>query len=148
MKVLVENRSVRHNYTLLESFEAGLVLQGTEIKSLRLGKAQLKDSYISFYQQEAFIKGMHITQYKFGNRFNHEEERDRKLLLHKEQIRKLFQAVKQDGLTVVPVKLYLDHGLAKLEIALARGKKLYDKRQSEKERDAKRTIAKAMKGQL
>lgn len=148
MKVLVENRSVRHNYTLLESFEAGLVLQGTEIKSLRLGKAQLKDSYISFYQQEAFIKGMHIAQYKFGNRFNHEEERDRKLLLHKEQIRKLFQAVKQDGLTVVPVKLYLDHGLAKLEIALARGKKLYDKRQSEKERDAKRTIAKAMKGQL
>ena len=100
----------------------GLVLQGTEIKSIRRGKVQLKDSYISFQKGEAFIKGMHISPYEFGNRFNHDETRDRKLLMHKQEIQKLEQSARIKGYTVVPVRIYLYKGLAKLEIALAKGK--------------------------
>ena len=120
-------------------------MKGTEIKSIRHGKVQLKDSYISIRDGQAYIKEMHISPYEFGNRFNHEQTRDRRLLLHKNEILKLEQATKIKGYTIVPVRIYLSHGLAKLEIALAKGKNLHDKRQSEKEKDAKREIEKAMK---
>ena len=136
-KTVAENRKARHEYELYERFEAGLELKGTEIKSIRLGKVQMKDSYISIIQGEAYIKGMHISPYEFGNRFNHEETRDRKLLLHKNEILKLDQDSRTKGFTIVPVRMYLSKGLAKLEIALAKGKNLHDKRESQKAKDAK-----------
>ncbi|WP_276933698.1 SsrA-binding protein SmpB [Dubosiella newyorkensis] len=144
-KTVALNKKARHDYELFDTFEAGLELKGTEIKSIRHGKVQLKDSYISIRDGQAYIKEMHISPYEFGNRFNHEETRDRRLLLHKNEILKLEQATKIKGYTIVPVRIYLSHGLAKLEIALAKGKNLHDKRQSEKEKDAKREIEKAMK---
>ena len=146
-KTIADNRKARHDYELYDRYEAGLELKGTEIKSIRLGKVQLKDSYISFYNNEAYIKGMHISPYEFGNIFNHDETRDRKLLLHKKEIRKLYQDTRIKGYTVVPVRLYLSKGLAKLEIALAKGKNLHDKRESQKAKDAKREIEKALKNQ-
>ncbi len=144
-KQVAVNRKARHDYELFDRYEAGLVLTGTEIKSIRRGKVQMKDSYVSIKDGEAFIKGMHISPYEFGNRFNHEETRDRKLLLHKNEIRKLDQATRTKGFTLVPVRIYLQKGLAKMEIALAKGKNLHDKRESARERDVKREIAKAMK---
>ncbi|WP_075878016.1 SsrA-binding protein SmpB [Merdibacter massiliensis] len=144
-KIVAYNRKASHDYFLEDRYEAGLELQGTEIKSLRNGKVQLKDAYISFVNQEAFVKEMHISPYTYGNRFNHEETRIRKLLLHRSEITRLQQKVQLKGYTVVPVSIYLTHGMAKMEIALARGKKLHDKRESEKARDAKREIEKAMK---
>lgn len=144
-KIVAYNRKASHDYFLEDRFEAGLELQGTEIKSVRNGKVQLKDAYISFVNNEAFIKEMHIAPYAYGNRFNHEETRIRKLLLHRDEIRRLQQKVQLKGYTIVPISVYLYHGLAKMEIALAKGKKLHDKRNSEKERDAKREIEKAMK---
>lgn len=146
-KTIADNRKARHDYELYDRYEAGLELKGTEIKSIRRGKVQLKDSYISFYNNEAYIKGMHISPYEFGNIFNHDETRDRKLLLHKKEIRKLYQDTRIKGYTVVPVRLYLSKGLAKLEIALAKGKNLHDKRESQKAKDAKREIEKALKNQ-
>lgn len=146
-KTIADNRKARHDYELYDRYEAGLELKGTEIKSIRRGKVQLKDSYISFYNNEAYIKGMHISPYEFGNIFNHDETRDRKLLLHKKEIRKLYQDTRIKGYTVVPVGLYLSKGLAKLEIALAKGKNLHDKRESQKAKDAKREIEKALKNQ-
>ncbi len=144
-KTVAENRKARHEYELYDRYEAGLELKGTEIKSIRKGKVQMKDSYISIRNNQASIKGLHISAYEFGNRFNHDETRDRRLLLHKNEILKLDQAVRIKGYTVVPVRLYISHGLAKLEIALAKGKNLHDKRQTEKTRDANREIQKAMK---
>ncbi len=146
-KLVAENRKARHEYELYDRFEAGIELKGTEIKSIRAGKVQMKDSYISFKNEEAFIKGMHISPYEFGNRFNHDETRDRKLLLHKNEIRKLEQNARLKGYTVVPVKMYISKGLAKLEIALAKGKNLHDKRETEKKRDAQREISRALKNQ-
>ena len=146
-KTIADNRKARHDYELYDRYEAGLELKGTEIKSIRRGKVQLKDSYISFYNNEAYIKGMHISPYEFVNIFNHDETRDRKLLLHKKEIRKLYQDTRIKGYTVVPVRLYLSKGLAKLEIALAKGKNLHDKRESQKAKDAKREIEKALKNQ-
>lgn len=146
-KTIADNRKARHDYELYDRYEVGLELKGTEIKSIRRGKVQLKDSYISFYNNEAYIKGMHISPYEFGNIFNHDETRDRKLLLHKKEIRKLYQDTRIKGYTVVPVRLYLSKGLAKLEIALAKGKNLHDKRESQKAKDAKREIEKALKNQ-
>ncbi len=144
-KTVALNRRASHDYYLEEKIEAGMALTGTEIKSIRAGKVQFKDSYITIYKGEAWIKGMHISAYKEGNIFNVDEERDRKLLLHKYEIRKLLNQVKLKGYTLIPVRMYLKSGRAKLEIALAKGKNLYDKRQSEKVRDAKREMAKAMK---
>ena len=144
-KNVAVNRRAKHDYYLEDHYECGLVLTCTEIKSIREGRIQFKDSYISIYKGEAFIKGMHISAYKFGNQFNVEEERDRKLLLHKDEIRKLHQKVKTKGYTLVPTRIYLKDGRAKLEIALAKGKNLYDKRQTEKLRDAQREMAKALK---
>lgn len=147
-KVIAHNRKANHEYFLTDRYEAGLVLQGTEIKSIRKGSVQLKDAYISFINQEAYIKEMHIPPYDFGNRFNHDETRVRKLLLHRDEIKKLQEKVKLKGYTIVPVSLYLDKGKAKLEIALAKGKNLHDKRESEKARDAHREIQKALKNQF
>ena len=144
-KLVAENRKARHDYFLEERFEAGIVLTGTEIKSVRAGKVQFKDAYISIYNGEAWIKGMHISPYEHGNIFNHDETRDRKLLLHKYEISKLFQKVRLRGYTLVPTKMYLKDGMAKMEIALAKGKDLYDKRETEKLRDAKRQMEKALK---
>ena len=144
-KRVAENRKARHDVELLEFYEAGIELKGTEIKSVRNGKVQLKDSYISIRNGQALVKGMHISPYEFGNRFNHEEDRDRRLLLHKNEILKLDQQVRLKGMTLVPVSLYLTHGLCKLEIAVARGKNLHDKRETAKNRDAEREIRKAMK---
>ncbi len=142
---IAENRKAFHEYFIEDRFEAGIVLVGTEIKSARKGKVQLKDSYISFVDGEAFIKGMHISPYEFGNIFNHDETRERKLLLHKHEIKKLSDKVKMKGYTVVPLSMYLSKGRAKMEIALAKGKDLHDKRNTEKEKTAKREMEKAMK---
>lgn len=147
-KMIAMNRKASHEYFLMDRYEAGLVLQGTEIKSIRKGSVQLKDAYISFVDHEAFIKEMHIPPYDFGNRFNHDETCIRKLLLHREEIKKLQEKVKLKGFTIVPVSLYLEQGKAKLEIALAKGKNLHDKRESDKARDAKREIEKALKKQI
>lgn len=144
-KVIAVNRKAKHDYFLEEFYEAGMVLTGTEIKSIRKGHVQFKDAYIDFIGQEAFIRDMHISPYDHGNIFNHDELRIRKLLLHKQEILKLEQKVKIKGYTIVPTRMYLKDGRAKLEIALAKGKELHDKRDALKERDAKREIEKAMK---
>ena len=144
-KTLVFNRKASHDFFLEDKYECGLVLTGTEIKSVREGRVQFKDAYISIYKGEAWIKGMHISPYKYGNIFNVDEERDRKLLLHKYEIQKLHQKVKTKGYTLVPVRLYLKDGRAKLEIALAKGKNLVDKRENEKLREAKREMEKSLK---
>ena len=144
-KTVAMNRRASHDYFLEDRYECGLVLTGTEIKSIRDGKVQFKDSYISIYKGEAWIKGMHISPYKYGNIFNVDEERDRKLLLHKYEIQKLHMKVKTKGYTLVPVRMYLKNGKAKLEIALAKGKNLVDKRETQKLRDAKREMEKALK---
>ena len=139
------NKKAYHDYEILDRYEAGISLLGTEIKSLRKGKVQLKESYVSFKDGEAYVKGMNIAQYDQGNRFNHEETRDRKLLLHKSEINKLASKVKLQGLTVIPLKIYLKDGRAKLEIALAKGKTLYDKRENDKLKSMKREAQKAMR---
>ena len=144
-KVVAINRKAKHDYFLEEFYEAGIQLSGTEIKSIRQGKVQFKEAYIDFIGSEAFIVDMHISQYDHGNIFNHEETRNRRLLLHKYEIRSLKKAVSVKGYNVVPTRMYLKKGLCKLEIALAKGKDLYDKRQALKERDVQREIEKAMK---
>jgi SsrA-binding protein len=143
-KTIATNRQAKHEYFLLDKYEAGIALVGTEIKSLRLGNCNMKGSYIDIVSGEAYIKEMHIAEYTQGNRFNHDTTRDRKLLLHKQEIVKLAQKVKLKGFTIVPTKLYFSKGKVKLEIALAKGKELHDKRMSLKEKDAKREVEKAM----
>jgi SsrA-binding protein len=145
IKSIAENRRAYHEYFILEKIEAGMVLMGTEIKSIRKGAVQFKDAYVSFQNGEAFIKSMYIAPYEEGNRFNHEETRDRKLLLHHSEIVKLEKKVKLKGFTIVPLSLYLSDGRAKLEIGLAKGKELHDKRETDKERTAQREIEKARK---
>ena len=145
IKEVSVNRKAYHDYEIIDKYEAGISLLGTEIKSVRKGKVQLKESYISFIKNEAYIKEMSIAQYDFGNRFNHDETRDRKLLLHKYEITKLANKVKLQGLTVIPLKMYLKDGKAKLEIALARGKTLYDKREDDKLKSMKKEALKAMR---
>ena len=145
IKEVSVNKKAFHDYEILDKYEAGLSLLGTEIKSIRKGKGQLKESYVSFSKGEAYIKGMNIAQYDHGNRFNHDETRDRKLLLHKYEITKLYTKTKLQGLTVIPLRLYLKDGRAKLEIALCRGKTLYDKREDDKLKSMKREALKAMR---
>ncbi len=145
IKEVSVNRKAYHDYEIIDKYEAGISLLGTEIKSVRKGKVQLKEAYISFIKNEAYIKGMNIAQYDYGNRFNHDETRDRKLLLHKYEINKLAGKVKLQGLTVIPLKMYLKDGRAKLEIALARGKTLYDKREDDKLKSMKKEALKAMR---
>lgn len=145
---LVTNRKARHEYFIEESFEAGLVLKGTEVKSIRQGSANLQDAYIVFKEGEAFVENMHISPYEQGNIFNEEPRRRRKLLLHSREIRKLSQEIQKQGLTIVPLRLYLKNGRVKIEIAIAKGKKLHDKRDSIAEKDSKRKIDRAMRENL
>lgn len=145
-KSIAENRKARHDYFIEEVIEAGLVLTGTEVKSLRLGRVNLRDSFARLDHGELFLFNCHIAPYEFGNRWNHDPYRNRKLLLHKKQIRDLAQTVRLKGLTLVPLRLYFDdHGRVKLALAVARGKKDYDKRQTMADRDASRQIERSMK---
>jgi len=140
-KMLAVNKSAKHDYFIEEVFEAGLVLTGTEIKSLRLGKVNLAGSYAKMLEDGLYIVGMNIKPYEQGNRFNTDPLRPRKLLLHKKELKDLNKETQQEGRTIIPLNIYLnDRGLAKMEIALARGKKLYDKRESIAERDAERRM--------
>ena len=145
-KMIANNKKARHDYFIEETYEAGIVLTGTEIKSARLGKVSIKESYARIEKEEMMIYGMNISPYEQGNRFNVDPLRTRKLLLHKREIRKLIGATKLKGLTLVPLTMYINEaGLAKLEIALARGKKNYDKRDAIAKRDASRNMERAMK---
>lgn len=144
-KTLVQNRQVRHDYFIVESYEAGIELFGTEVKSLRAGKCNLKDSWCEIKDGELFVRGMHVSPYEQGNIFNRDPVRPRKLLMHKKEILKLFGQLKTQGLTLIPISLYLKGSRVKVQVGLCKGKKLYDKRQSAAERDAKRQIDRAMK---
>ena len=139
-KLIAQNRKARHDYHIEETYEAGLVLVGTEVKSCRAGKANLGDAYAVVKDGEAWLLGCHISPYSHGNRANHDPVRPRKLLLHRSEIAKLRVATTQEGRTLVPLRLYFKHGLAKAEVAVARGKKLYDKRHDQAERDARRSM--------
>lgn len=144
-KTIIENRKARHEYMFLEKYEAGIELFGTEVKSLRAGKASLVDAFARVENGQVWLYNLHISPYDFGNINNHEEKRPRRLLLHKSEIAKLHAAVREKGLTLVPVRLYFSGALVKVELALARGKKLYDKRDSMAERDSKRQIERTIK---
>ena len=145
MKLIAQNKKARHDYFIEESFEAGIQLVGSEIKSIRLGKVGFNDAFVTFKEGEAFLHNMHIAKYEFSNRFNHDETRMRKLLLHKKEIFKLFSKTREQGYTIIPLKIYLKDGLAKLEIGLAKGKKDYDKRESSKEKDTDMRLKKILK---
>lgn len=145
IKRLAENRKARHEYFIEDTYECGLALAGTEVKSIRAGKVNLKDSYAQIKKGEAYIIGMHISPYEQGNIFNRDPFRERKLLLHKSEIRKLLTASQVEGYSLIPRQLYLKDGLVKLELAVARGKKLYDKRSDIANRDAKREMDRRMK---
>ncbi len=144
-KVIAQNKKANHDYFIEKTFEAGMVLQGTEIKSIRAGRVQLKDSFVLVRNGEAWIHNMHISPYEQGNRFNHDPLRVRKLLLHKKEIAELAGAVKRDGYTIVPLKIYIKDGYAKLLIGLGKGKKKYDKRADERKKEAKREMERALK---
>ena len=145
MKVITDNRKARHDYTIEESFEAGIELKGTEVKSLRAGRANLKDSFAIIENGELYLHGMHISPYEQGNIFNVDPMRPRKLLMHKKEILRLLGKTKEQGLTLVPLKSYFKKDKIKIELVLAKGKKLYDKREAAAEKSAKREIEKAMK---
>ena len=143
---VITNRKARFEYQLLENFTAGIVLKGTEVKSLRGGKASLQEAYCFIKDDEAFVKNMDIAEYDKGSYNNHEPKRDRKLLLKKKEIRKIRKSLEEKGLTLVPLKLYFnDRNFVKLDLALAKGKKLHDKRESIKEKDTKRELSRALK---
>lgn len=142
---VINNRKARHDFHIDKTYEAGIVLQGTEVKSIREGKARITEAFAYMDRGEVFIKDMHITEYRHGTYNNHEPNRVRKLLLNKLEIEKIDKAITQKGLTVVPLKLYFKHGRAKLEIGLARGKKAFDKRDSIAERESKRRLDRILK---
>lgn len=143
--VLAQNKKASHDYFIEETYEAGMVLTGTEIKAIRAARVQLKESYITIRGGEAWIRNMHISPFEQGNRFNHDPLRERKLLLHKKQISELLGAVKRDGYTIVPLKIYIKDGYAKLLIGLGKGKKDYDKRHDMRKKDAKREMDRVLK---
>lgn len=144
-KLITVNRKARHEYQIVESIEAGIVLTGTEVKSLRAGKANLQDSYARVENGEIMLYNMHITPYEQGNRYNHEPKRTRKLLLHRYEILRLNSKVREKGLSLIPLRAYFKEGRAKIEVALARGKKIYDRRADIAERDARRDMERALK---
>ncbi len=144
-KTIADNRKARHDYFILESYEAGIELTGTEVKSIRAGGLNLKDSWIAIEDGEAYIKQMHISPYEKGNIFNKDPLRERRLLLHKREIMKLLGQIKQEGLTLIPISVYFKGSRVKVQVGLCKGKKLHDKRDSIAERDAKRTIDRALK---
>ncbi|HWR06901.1 SsrA-binding protein SmpB [Sporomusa sp.] len=145
IKIATENRKARHDYHIHETYEAGIALTGTEVKSLRAGKANLKDSYARIDNAELMLHNMHISPYEQGNRFNHEPLRTRKLLMHRYEINKLIGKTKEKGYTLVPLKLYFTKGKVKVELGLASGKHTYDKRQDLAERDAKRDMERTLR---
>lgn len=145
VKVVAENRKARFDYHIVETFEAGLALRGSEVKSLRNGACQLKDSYVAFVGEEAFLQNAHISEYKQSSYNNHEPERKRKLLLHRKELDRLYGAMREKGFSCVPLKVYFKDGRAKVEIALVKGKQKSDKRDSIKTRDASREMEKALK---
>jgi len=145
IKIAAENRKARHDYHIHETYEAGIALTGTEVKSLRAGKANLKDSYARIDNAEIMLHNMHISPYEQGNRFNHEPLRTRKLLMHRYEINKLIGKTKEKGYTLVPLKLYFTKGKVKVELGLATGKHTYDKRQDLAERDAKRDMERTLR---
>ena len=147
VKQIASNRKAFHDYFIEEKYEAGIELAGTEVKSIRMGNANLKDSFCAVKDGEMFLYGMHISPYEKGNIFNKDPRRPRQLLMHKREIFKLYGKIKQDGYALVPLSIYLTHARVKLEIGLAKGKKLYDKRESAAKRDAKREIDRTMKSQ-
>jgi SsrA-binding protein len=144
-KLICNNKKAYHDYFIEEKFEAGLVLQGTEVKSLRAGKANLNDSFMLVRDGEAYLHNLNISQYEFGNRQNHPPDRNRKLLLHRREIERLYSRIREKGLSVIPLKLYFKDGLVKVEIGLAKGKKLYDKREDMKTKDSQREMSQALK---
>lgn len=144
-KVVCVNRKARHDYFIEETFEAGIALVGSEVKSLREGKANLKDSYARIDKGEAFLLNTHISPYAAASQFGHEPTRTRKLLLHKAEIRRLTGKVKERGLTLIPLRLYFKNGKAKVELGLARGKKLYDKRETLRKKAARREVERSLK---
>ena len=144
-KIICNNKKAFHNYFIEEKFEAGMVLKGTEVKSLRQGKANLNDSFALVRNGEAFLNNLHISPYDFGNRENHDPDRMRKLLLHRKEITKLNMKVREQGYSLVPLRLYFKDGLVKVEMGLAKGKKLYDKREDMKQKDMRRDMASALK---
>lgn len=144
--VIARNKRARHDYHILDTWEAGVVLTGTEVKALREGKANLTDAYGHVRDGEAFLLNLHIGQYEHGNVFNHEPTRTRKLLLHKQEIRRLIGSVEREGLTLVPLDLYFKEGRVKVTLALAKGKKLHDKREDLRRRDDEREMARVARG--
>ena len=146
IKVIVTNRKARHDYHFLETWEAGIVLSGTEVKSLRAGKINLTDSYAAVDGGEIYLYNVHVSRYEQGSSFNHEPTRRRKLLLHRSEIRKLIGRVVEKGLTLIPTRVYFKRGRAKVEIALAKGKRDYDRRRTIMERDARRDMERTLKG--
>ena len=144
-KIISTNRKAFHEYHIFDKFIAGMVLTGTEIKSVRKGAVNLKDSFVKIDDSEVFLYNCHISPYEQGNRYNHEEKRVRKLLLNKKEIEKLIGKIKKDGYAIVPIELFLENGWAKLEIALAKGKKLYDKRDDLAKKAQSRDIERAVK---
>ena len=145
-KTIAQNRKAYHDYFVLETYEAGIELFGTEIKSIRAGRVNLKDSFCSVDDGEMYAIGMHISPYEQGNRFNRDPMRKQKLLLHKKEINKLFAESQQQGLSIIPLQLYIRKGRAKLQIGLCKGKKMYDKRAVQAKKDSDRAIERAMKG--
>lgn len=144
-KVVAQNRKAYHDYSVLETIEAGIVLTGTEIKSVRNGKINIRDGYVSIRNGEAYLQNVHISPFEQGNIFNHDPLRTRKLLLHKRQIASLMGEIKSAGMTLIPLKVYLKDGYAKVLLGLAKGKKTYDKREALKQKDMKREIDRALK---
>jgi SsrA-binding protein len=145
VKTITNNRKARHEFHILDTVEAGIALLGTEVKSLRAGRVNLKDGYVELREVEMYLVGVHISPYEEGNRFNHEPERPRRLLLHRREILKFGYKARDKGFTIVPLRLYFRNNRVKVEIALARGKKQYDKRASMASRDAKRDVDRALK---
>ena len=142
---VARNKRARHDYHILDTWEAGLVLTGTEVKSLRNGKANIADAYAIVKDGEVYLLNLHIAPYEQGNQFNHDPTRTRKLLLHKKEIRRMIGSVERQGLTLIPLELYFKRGVAKVALALGKGKKLHDKRDTERERDASREIARVFR---
>lgn len=145
---VAQNKKAYHDYFVLETYEAGIELVGTEVKSLRQGKCNLKDSWCNIDGGEIFVNGMHISPYEHGNIFNRDPLRSRKLLMHKKEILRLFGTIKQDGLTLIPLSVYFKKGRAKVQIGLCKGKKLYDKRDTAAKKEAQRNIERSMKEQM
>ena len=144
-KIIAQNKKAYHDYFVIETYEAGIALYGTEVKSVRGGRVNLKDSFCSFREGELYALGFHISPYEQGNRFNRDPMREKKLLMHKAELRKLFGLLTREGYTLVPLSLYFSRGRVKMEIGLCKGKKLYDKREATAKRDADRIIERKMK---